>query len=132
MVTKFVSSAPARVCLYGEHQDYLELTVIPSAINLRLSIYSSEKTTGEILGASSFNQEKIKFKTSITHLSNKNLNLQSYLEAGTLAVKQHFKEVKIPALEFSIESQIPVASGLSSSAALPVSWINNLVGILDL
>ncbi len=31
-------SAPGRVCLYGEHQDYLKLKVVPAAINLRTVI----------------------------------------------------------------------------------------------
>ncbi|MHA1156503.1 MAG: galactokinase family protein, partial [Candidatus Heimdallarchaeota archaeon] len=31
-------SAPGRVCLYGEHQDYLKLKVVPAAINLRTII----------------------------------------------------------------------------------------------
>ena len=31
-------SAPGRVCLFGEHQDYLRLPVITAAINLRVSI----------------------------------------------------------------------------------------------
>jgi len=36
----YFSSAPARVCLYGEHQDYLGLKVIPAAINLRFNVSS--------------------------------------------------------------------------------------------
>ncbi|MHA1586217.1 MAG: galactokinase family protein, partial [Candidatus Heimdallarchaeota archaeon] len=35
MAKKLSYSAPGRVCLFGEHQDYLKLTVIPAAINLR-------------------------------------------------------------------------------------------------
>lgn len=31
-------SAPGRICLFGEHQDYLNLGVIPCAINLRTFI----------------------------------------------------------------------------------------------
>lgn len=30
-------STPSRICLFGEHQDYLGLEVIASAINLRFS-----------------------------------------------------------------------------------------------
>jgi len=31
-------SAPGRICLFGEHQDYLGLPVITVAINLRIAI----------------------------------------------------------------------------------------------
>ncbi len=32
------ASAPGRVCLFGEHQDYLDLPVIPCAISRRMTI----------------------------------------------------------------------------------------------
>ncbi|MFZ4622335.1 MAG: galactokinase family protein, partial [Bacteroidota bacterium] len=37
-------SAPGRVCLFGEHQDYLGLPVIPSAISLRVGIRGEHRS----------------------------------------------------------------------------------------
>ncbi len=33
-----IVSSPGRICLFGEHQDYLGLPVIAAAISLRLTI----------------------------------------------------------------------------------------------
>ena len=35
-------STPGRICLFGEHQDYLGLPVIASAISKRISITGSK------------------------------------------------------------------------------------------
>src|SRR5574337_832027 len=37
-VNELTISTPGRVCLFGEHQDYLALPVIPCAISLRIRI----------------------------------------------------------------------------------------------
>ena len=36
-------STPSRICLFGEHQDYLGLEVIASAINLRFSARAEKR-----------------------------------------------------------------------------------------
>ena len=36
-------STPSRICLFGEHQDYLGLEVIASAINLRFSTTATKR-----------------------------------------------------------------------------------------
>src|SRR5437867_10991801 len=36
-------SSPGRICLFGEHQDYLHLPVIPCAISLRISVEASPR-----------------------------------------------------------------------------------------
>ncbi|MFC1564948.1 galactokinase family protein, partial [candidate division KSB1 bacterium] len=38
MLEKLIVSAPGRICLFGEHQDYLGLPVIAAAIGLRISV----------------------------------------------------------------------------------------------
>ena len=38
-VIEGIISSPGRICLFGEHQDYLGLPVIPMAIDRRLYLY---------------------------------------------------------------------------------------------
>lgn len=128
----FYSSSPARVCLYGEHQDYLKLNVIPAAINLRLSIYSTLSENNGIHVTSKDLNKKIKIAKSPSSSVSKRGSLDSYLEAGLLTFKKSYPDLFVPSLNVTIESQIPIASGLSSSAALLVGWIKNLSGILGI
>jgi galactokinase len=128
----YFSSAPARVCLYGEHQDYLELKVIPAAIDLRLNISSTIKKNKKIDVTSLDLNLETTISTGIKKFTRKDLNFQSFLESGILAVKKRFPSIEIPGLKAEIQSDIPIASGLSSSAALLVCWIKHLDGILKL
>ncbi len=126
------SSAPSRVCLYGEHQDYLQLKVIPCAIDLRLDIHSNQIDKDILIIQSENLKETVEIHSKITKLSEHQISFRTYLEAGILALKNSFREIEIPSLEVSILSDIPIASGLSSSAALLVGWIKHLSGILKL
>ena len=128
----YFSSAPARVCLFGEHQDYLELKVIPVAINLRLQITSQEVSGNVIEVHSQDLGETTQIRTNIKYLEAEKGSLSSYLEAGILALKKLKQDIVIPPLIATVRSQIPIASGLSSSAALLVGWIKHLSGILEL
>jgi galactokinase len=39
-----IISTPGRICLFGEHQDYLGLPVIAMAISLRATIRGDKRT----------------------------------------------------------------------------------------
>ena len=38
MINKIISKAPARVCLFGDHQDYLNLPIIATTINRNIEV----------------------------------------------------------------------------------------------
>ncbi len=65
-------------------------------------------------------------------MSTSQKNLQTFLESGILALRKLECKLEIPSLDVEINSNIPIASGLSSSAALLVCWIKHLDGILKL
>ena len=45
MYNKIVSKAPGRVCLFGDHQDYLGLPIIATTINNEIKIEAIQNTS---------------------------------------------------------------------------------------
>ena len=42
-------TTPGRICLFGEHQDYLGLPVIAMAISLRISIIGKKRNDKKVI-----------------------------------------------------------------------------------
>ncbi|MHA1979373.1 MAG: mevalonate kinase family protein [Candidatus Hodarchaeales archaeon] len=119
--------APGRVVLFGEHQDYLGLPVIPAAIDLHISV------TGKIDNSSKF-RVNLPDLGSIEEFSTSdltNLPERAYLRS---CVKILQKEEIVPAtcgVSATITSEIPIKAGLSSSSALNVVWLKFLAEVFD-
>ncbi|NHJ83913.1 MAG: hypothetical protein FK734_00540 [Asgard group archaeon] len=117
-------SAPGRVCLYGEHQDYLKLVVIPAAINLRTKISVKENKSNKI------RIQSFELNRTDEFLLDENLTLAhnefDYLRAIILVLFAEGYTDNLPGFDIQISSEVPIGSGLSSSAALLVSWLTAL------
>jgi len=115
--------APGRICLFGDHQDYLELPVIACAINRAVFLSSEENTTQQFyIRMPDIASERI---ISI------NDTIES-LEAGdhfASALRVVRRYGCIPDIGFDIElkSTIPINAGTSSSSAIVVGWIHFLL-----
>jgi galactokinase len=121
-------STPGRVCLFGEHQDYLGLPVIASAISLRIFITGSPGTGKKInislpdLGKTElfelngsripYEEERDYFKSSVNVLLDKGFTFSHGFNCR-------------------VKGEIPINAGTSSSSALIVSWINFLARSSD-
>ena len=117
-------SAPGRVCLYGEHQDYLKLTVIPAAIDLRIKI-SVQKLDQEkifVLSKDMNTSDEFSTNSEIPLIGNE----FDYLRAIIKVLKKEDLIKEIPGFKVEIASEVPIGSGLSSSAALLVAWLTAL------
>lgn len=122
-----IISTPGRICLFGEHQDYLGLPVIASAISLRIFIEGK-------------NREDLLINISLPDI---NTNESFYLNGRMQyeAERDYFKSaVNVlldngftfsRGLECRVYGQIPINAGTSSSSALIVSWINLLTRLSD-
>jgi galactokinase len=111
--------APARICLFGDHQDYLGLPVIACAINRQITLIAKPNKSLEFI----FNLPDIQSQRSFSiHTS------FAMLEPGDFfgsALRRVRKYGCIPTLGYSITIQgnIPVNAGVSSSSALVVAWV---------
>lgn len=116
-------SAPGRVCLFGEHQDYFGLPIIAAAIDLRISI-SGKKRKDNILNidlpdigeAEEFTLEK-----EVEYTKERD-----YLKSAVNVLKR--KGIRFPSgWDCLIRGTIPINSGTASSSALVVAWIKFLL-----
>ena len=118
-------SAPGRVCLFGEHQDYLQLPAIACAISLRISIKGEKRkdkyvniNLPDINGKESFSLEgKLEYKKE-----------RDYFRSAVNVMRRHNAEFN-SGFDCTVESNIPINAGTASSSALVVAWISFLAGM---
>ncbi|MDZ8187370.1 MAG: galactokinase [Nostoc sp. ChiSLP02] len=121
-----LASAPGRVNLLGEHTDYNDGFVLPTAI--------PQSTTVEV-GFNSdrqhhFYSENLNEHVTILDSNHTPSGFASYI-FGCLEVLQK-AGYKIPSLSMYVKSSVPMGSGLSSSAALEVATLRAVRQLLDL
>ncbi len=125
MVLKVI--APGRIVLFGEHQDYLGLPVIPAAINLHIEV-SGQKSQGSDVSVLLDDLGVVEsFNPSLDTL----LPERAYLQSCVRVLQ---REEIIPyklGVNAQIQSEIPIQVGLSSSSALVVVWIKFLSELFE-
>lgn len=118
---------PARICFFGDHQDYLGLPVIAGAIN-RFIVLTAEPNKH-----SEFVIELIDLNKTVTISINDDLlKIQEgdYFRSGmAVLIANGFELTK--GYTIQITGNIPVNAGLSSSSALVVAWIRFLATSQD-
>lgn len=115
--------APARVCLFGDHQDYLGLPIIACAISRFIQIEASEITEFELqISFLDTNEAKI---FSLDKIAEYNIK-GDFLAAAIKCVLQHgFKPVK--GYKLNLFGNIPINAGVSSSSAMVVAFTKFLL-----
>lgn len=120
-------STPGRICLFGEHQDYLQLPVIPCSVSLRITIKGKKRDD------------------RLIYLDLPDINSsESFLLNSRLAYsreRDYFKSVVNVLMRYGftfsngfdcvVHGNIPINSGTSSSSALIVTWVNLLARMSD-
>lgn len=116
----FIVSAPGRICLFGEHQDYLGLPVIAAAINRRIRARVTPSR-----------------ETRLLHLDLPDIQMQMDIDPAHDQVYSHSRDylragvnvLRREGLRFAqgahirITSNIPMQAGVSSSSAMVVMWL---------
>lgn len=108
---------PGRVNIIGEHTDYAEGFVMPAAINFATLAGISPRTDGKIVIYSENYGEEASFDAASLPAKRGHWSDYPMGVVSILAGEGH----RIPAFSLSIWSDVPLGSGLSSSAALEVS-----------
>ncbi len=121
-VSEIKVSTPGRVCLFGEHQDYLNLPIIACAISLRIEITGTKRDDSLInISLPDINQTEIfSLNTQLEYLKERD-----YFKSSINVLRKHGLNFS-NGFDCTIHGEIPINAGTSSSSALIVSWINFL------
>ena len=113
-----IFAAPGRVNLIGEHTDYAEGFVMPAAINFATLAGISPRTDGKIaIYSENYGEEKVFEAASLPAKGSKHWSDYPMGVVSILAGEGY----RIPGFSLSIWSDVPLGSGLSSSAAIEVA-----------
>ena len=116
-------AAPGRICLFGDHQDYLGLPVIACAINRYINLKAR------------INNDKM------LRIHMPDIKAERVIDLQKLFVPANSRDYFISAIkvlqeigckidtgyDVEISGEIPINAGLSSSSALVVAWITFLL-----
>lgn len=123
---KITASAPGRVNLLGEHTDYNDGFVLPTAI--------PQRTTVQI-GFSSDNRHHFYSAEydELINYSDEDTIPQKFVTYICGCLRLLEKEgYKIPPINLYITSNVPIGAGLSSSAALEIATLRGVRALLNL
>jgi galactokinase len=120
-------SAPGRICLFGEHQDYFGLPIIAAAINLRIFIRGTPRTDKRIrvslpdIGE----EEEFSLEGELTYQQERD-----YLKSAINVLRR--KGIRFPfGWDCNLYGTIPINAGTSSSSALVIAWIKFLLETVE-
>ncbi len=120
-------SAPGRLCLLGEHQDYFGLPILAAAINLRIAITGQRIPEKEIRMDLPDIGEKKSFPLGqiLPYAQDRDylLSAVNILQRGGLFFSSGW--------DCHVQGTIPINSGTASSSAMVVAWIRFLLEAAD-
>ena len=115
--------APGRICLFGDHQDYLGLPVIACAINKQVLLSSEENETSKFyINMPDIGTERIIPIEETFEV----LEVGDHL-ASVLRVLRRYGCIPNKGYDIELKSTIPINAGISSSSAIVVVWTHFLL-----
>ena len=118
-----IARAPGRVCLFGDHQDYLGLPIIACAIDRYITISGepNDKDYFEFILPDLKEDESVRFRESVRRPTQ-----NSHLSNAIKVVKRYGCNPD-KGYTITITGDIPINAGLSSSSAVVVAWVQWLL-----
>lgn len=119
--------APGRICLFGEHQDFLGLAVIATPINLYLNVEGTPRDDTLFRIQMPDVGESDEFDGAHALPYRRDLD---FVRAATNVVRRQGVDITT-GYDCTVWGNIPINSGTSSSSALVVSWVKFLLSTQD-
>ncbi|MCL6509531.1 MAG: galactokinase [Anaerolineae bacterium] len=116
----FIARAPGRVNLIGEHTDYNDGFVLPMAIDRDVTIVGAPRDDRAVrLHSTNFGAEAL---FSLDHIEKASTNTWSNYVRGVADVLQQ-AGLALSGFDGVIHGEVPIGSGLSSSAAIEMATV---------
>lgn len=112
-------SAPGRICLFGEHQDFLGLSVIACAIDLDITVSGTARK--DTVFAIEMPDLDIRDEFDAARVVPYHGN-RDYIRSATNVVSRDGVSFQC-GYDCEIHGTIPINAGASSSSALTVAWV---------
>lgn len=121
-------STPSRICLFGEHQDYLGLEVIAQAVNLRFYSQGSLRDDGilsiKMSGENISVSHRIDIRKKITYN-----NKRDYIKSSLNVLKQNGYAIDC-GFDIEMTSKIPIGKGMCSSSTMIVVFLRTILELI--
>ncbi|TCL61452.1 galactokinase [Hydrogenispora ethanolica] len=111
--------APGRVNLIGEHTDYNDGFVFPMALDFEIVVAGRRRADRTVRLLAVDLREKVEFSLAEPIVFDEHFGWSNYLR-GVLKLLQQ-SGAELPGMELAFAGDVPLGSGLSSSAALEVA-----------
>lgn len=133
-------STPSRICLFGEHQDYLGLEVIAAAINLRFYAKISKrnddyihiKIRDESINTLNQTNDKNLYEEKIIDLKSPIIydHKRDYLKSSVNLLLKKGYDIN-GGFDIVMDSEIPIGKGMSSSSTMIIALIKSILEAID-
>lgn len=121
-------SAPGRLCLFGEHQDFLGLSVIATAIDLTVTIKASPREDTrftvrmpDLAGSDEADFDEFDALEVLPYR-----HKRDYLHSATNVLKRSGLGME-RGYDCEVHGTIPMNAGTSSSSAFTIAWVTLLL-----
>lgn len=118
-----IFKAPGRICLFGDHQDYLGLPIIACAINRFIEIKAIMNQTKMFR----IEMPDITISRSFSIYENFNTFDIGDFIASSIRVVKRYGCIPNKGYDILLTGEIPINAGLSSSSAVVVAWVRFLL-----
>jgi galactokinase len=119
---KTIVSSPGRICLFGEHQDYLGLPVIAAAVNVRAR-FEAERNGSGLFEVSMPDIGAV--ETIDPSVVQEYRSGRDYMRSAVNVMRRRGYRFG-QGCNIKLTSGIPIGKGCSSSSAILVAWIGLL------
>lgn len=120
-------STPGRICLFGEHQDYLGLPVIAAAISRRISIHGVARADNRMV----LKLPDVGSEVSFVLGGQLRYSTERDYFRSCINVLQKHRHDFSRGYDCIVRGNIPLNAGTSGSSALVVTWIHFLSHVSD-